>query len=568
MGTVACCNFVGDVGTGFEPLPDEPVLDSLFEQYGRVIVQSMITSFGLDFLIVDRHGGDVDTIYNVRQVGIDSEMTYKNSDNLRAYENRGAYDKNEYHGYSNSSGEKTNYAKIRGSARKEFFDTGTTVKDAYVLDKELFFLGNSKGADPKKNAELDHIVEAKAIHEDRGRCLSGLCGRELADAEENFTWTNKSLNASMGSWAKEEAKRIKEKTGHEAQLSQIDMKAYIAAHPELDEQTKRRMLQKYNEARRAYEAKINRAYYTSKQFRNDTLKAAGSVGVKMGLRQALGLVFTELWFAVQDEFVTLKKSNSFNLENFLTAVGGGIKTGLANAKEKYRELFSKFLEGSVAGVLSSLTTTLCNIFFTTAKNIVRIIRQSWASITEAAKILFINPDNYLLGERLRAVAKIIATGASVVAGTLVAEALGNTGLKALPAGLGEIVTSFCGAFVSGILSCTFLYYLDRSETINKLVRWLDSLPSVEKELLYYKRQVEIFERYAAQLMEIDLERFKKETAVFNDLVGKLSLAKSDEQLNQILVQEMKNMGITMPWEKTHGSFDGFMRDNSAVLRFS
>lgn len=271
---------------------------------------------------------------------------------------------------------------------------------------------------------------------------------------------------------------------------------------------------------------------------------------------------------MQDEFEHLKASNSFNLENFLQAVGNGVKAGLSNAKVKYKELFSKFLEGSIAGVLSSLMTTLCNIFFTTARNVVRVIRQSWASITEAAKILFVNPDNYLLGERLRAVVKVLATGASVVAGILVAEALGNTGLKALPAGLGEIVTSFCGTFVSGILSCTFLYYLDRSETINKLVRWLDSLPSVEKELLYYKRQVEIFERYAAQLMEIDLERFKKETAVFNDLVGKLSLAKSDEQLNQLLVQGMKSMGMTMSWEKTHGSFDVFMRDNSAVLRFS
>ena len=440
MGEVVCCNFVGEVGTGFEPLPDEPVLDSLFEQYGRVIVQSMVTSFGLDFLIADRHGGDVDTIYNVRKIGSDEKMTYKNTSNQTAYDNRGVYDSHTYHSHS---GYKEKNAEI-SSVKKD----GKLI-DEYTGEK---IRGNEK-------SDLDHIISAKEIHEDRGRVLSGL-------------------------------------------------------------------------------------------------------------RQALGLVFTELWFAVQDEFEYLKNSNSFNLENFLTAVGRGIKSGLANAKEKYRELFSKFLEGSVAGVLSSLTTTLCNIFFTTAKNIVRIIRQSWASITEAAKILFINPDNYLLGERLRAVAKILATGASVVAGTLVAEALGNTGLKALPAGLGEIVTSFCGAFVSGILSCTFLYYLDRSELINKLVKWLDNLPSVEKQLLYYKGQVEIFERYAAQLMEIDFERFKKETAVFNGLVGKLSSAKSAQQLNLILIQEMKNMGITMSWEKTHDSFDSFMQDKSAVLRFS
>ena len=91
---------------------------------------------------------------------------------------------------------------------------------------------------------------------------------------------------------------------------------------------------------------------------------------------------------------------------------------------------------------------------------------------------------------------------------------------------------------------------------------------LQKQLDAYIRINEALTLYLTQLEKIDFEQFKKETAVFNEFVGKLSLAKSDEQLNQILVQEMKKMGITMPWEKTHGSFDGFMRDNSAVLRFS
>ena len=35
--------------------------DGLFKQYERVIVRSIITSFGLDYLVSDRNGGDVDT---------------------------------------------------------------------------------------------------------------------------------------------------------------------------------------------------------------------------------------------------------------------------------------------------------------------------------------------------------------------------------------------------------------------------------------------------------------------------------------------------------------------------
>ena len=57
----------------------------------QVLVESLITSFGLDFLIKDQHGGDVDTIHNVRRIGQDEQMTYKNSANQSAYENLEIY---------------------------------------------------------------------------------------------------------------------------------------------------------------------------------------------------------------------------------------------------------------------------------------------------------------------------------------------------------------------------------------------------------------------------------------------------------------------------------------------
>lgn len=100
-----------------------------------------------------------------------------------------------------------------------------------------------------------------------------------------------------------------------------------------------------------------RAYYTSPAFAKDVAKAVGNVGVKMGLRQALGFIFTEVWFAVKDEFMNM--NDRFDLCELFIAIGNGIKRGFENAKQKYKEIFAKFLEGAVAGTLSSLTTTLC-----------------------------------------------------------------------------------------------------------------------------------------------------------------------------------------------------------------
>ena len=125
-------NYVVDAGKNFSIERDEPIMPNLFQQYERVIVESLITTFGLDFIIQDRHGGDVDTIHNVRQIGIDPNMTYKNAQNQRDYDNRGDYNPKDYH-----SG--TVYQTMKHEARDKYRETGQTVEDAYTGRKLHFF---------------------------------------------------------------------------------------------------------------------------------------------------------------------------------------------------------------------------------------------------------------------------------------------------------------------------------------------------------------------------------------------------------------------------------------------
>ena len=391
--------FANELQHNFVIDPQEPVTDSLVSQYERVIVDSIIKSFGLDFLLfhnADRHGGDVDTIHNVRQIGTDPEMQYKNAANQQAYADRGDYDPLDYHGKNQT------YRDTKHTARQRFQQEGVPVQDAYT-GKDLIF-SSSRHAPADKTASLDHVLAAKAIHEDRGRVLSGLNGSDLANSPENLQFTNSSLNSSM------QAK---------------DIPAYIAAHPELPEETKSNMMRYYNNALKAYEAKLARAYYTSPRFLGDTAKAAGKVGVSMGIRQMVGFIFMEIWVEVRGKLDQAHKQTDFNLEKVLNAIGAGIRQGAVNAINKYKELIQKLGEGMIAGFFSSITTTLCNIFFTTAKNVVRILRQSWASLTEATSILIFNPDNLLFGDRFKAAAKVIAAGASVVVGATVQNVVGT-----------------------------------------------------------------------------------------------------------------------------------------------
>lgn len=534
--------------SNYAPEPNDDIMDSLFQQYKHVIIESLITSFGLDFLVKDQHGGDVDTIHNVRKIGEgskdDPHMTYKNVANETAYQNRGAYDRSEYH-EKNST-----YKSIRSQAKSAFNEQGEWIDDAYTGNK----LGINKALSDEKRAELDHVISAKSIHDDKGRCLAGISGSDLANNPDNLRFTNMKLNNNMKDKDIPEYIKWCEKNPEKVNWNGVK------GEP-LPDDVKNNLMKEYTRAKKSSDAKINQAYYISSRFLNDTVKAAGTVGIQMGIRQATGLIFTEVWFSVEEEFHNI--SMPFQLDQFLNAIGNGVKKGFLNAKNKYKDLFSRFEEGALSGILSSLTTTLCNIFFTTAKNAVRLIRQSYASLVQAAKILFLNPDNLPFGERMRATSKIIATGASVVVGTIVSDVIGKTGIETIPV-VGNIIPTFCGTFVTGILTCSLLYYLDRSENMNRLVSGLNTIPSVSTKVGFYKQQAILFENYAAELMQIDLEKFKKETSMYSALVYELETSTDENTLNQVLKNAVKTIGIKIPWGD---DFNSFMNNKSKVLIF-
>lgn len=545
-------NYIQNIYSNGEVVLEENVYDSIFQEYERIVIQSLITSFGLDFIVKDQYGGDVDTIHNVREMSLDPRMTYKNKKNEEAYNSRGEYNKGSYHGDSR-------FASTKHSARIKWLEDYKDIDDVYTGGK-VGFHGRSNAIPPERKAELDHIVECKGVHDDRGRVLSGLKGEDLANQQDNWAWTNKSLNASMGSWARQENERYRKEHGCDAPLSVIDANAYVAAHPDMDETTKKNLLEHYEKARRAYDSRINRAYYSSAQFRRDTAKAARNTGLKMGLRQVLGLVFTEIWFSVKDE---MKKADGTD-ESLFKQIGHGIVVGLDNARRKYKELWDAFIEGSISGVLSSLTNTLCNIFITTAKHTARIIRQSWASLVSGTKILLLNPDFLPLGERVRAGAKIFATGASIVAGQMVSELVANTPIGSLGT-LGDIVQTFCGTLVTGVLSCTFLRILDRNSSIRKIVDILNSIPTLDDVVRYYLQVSVVLEDYCAKLQEIDVDGFAKEVERICNAMDELFEAEDEGQIETVLLKIYKAEGYPIPWEDR--PFDEFMSDPEGQLVF-
>jgi hypothetical protein len=541
--------FMAELNNGMVPDPKENVFASIWNEYERVIIKSLITSFGLDFLVKDQHGGDVDTIHNVRQIGKDSEMSYKNKNNQNDYENRGEYNSVAYH-------QDSRYKAIN-KRMSESKKNGTLV-DSYTGKKV------ARNAD----YDLDHAVSANEIHNDPGRILAGLSGEELANCEENLKPTARSINRSMQDQDMEVylKKWEEQRPSRQARIRELENKGSLsdkerkelAKLNSLEEIDPDKMRAENKKAREAYEFKIARDYYTSSKFFKDTAKAAGCRGAEMGMRQALGCVFVEIWMAAKTEIQAMPVN--CELKNILEAVGNGIKKGVEQAKQKYKEILSKFGEGFVSGALASLTTTLVNIFFTTAKNLVKSIRQIYASVVEAGRVLLFNPDNLMLGDRIKTSAVIIATGSSVLVGTAVGELISKTPIAGIP-GVGSFVVSFCSALVSGLTSCTLLIVLDRSKFMNSVINFLNTIPT---EVNNYKEIADAMEIYAAKLEKLDIEKFKKETEQYKSIAVQISKTETETEMNNILLKAYETFNIKLPWE---GDFDSFMGNRSNHLVF-
>lgn len=525
--------FINELNNNGSPDPENNVFADIWKQYERVVLHSLITSFGLDFLVRDQHGGDVDTVRGVR-AGV-----YKNPDNAAAYEARGEYNSSAYH-------TDPRYVSKVKTAKDAYSADFTTVDDAYVPGRKLHFTtaasARNAGADvgTAGRANLDHVVAAKEIHDDAGRVLAGVDGVDLANSGYNLRFTNEQLNKSK----------------RDDSVETVIARG-VKGEP-LPEEVADRMRQEDAQARAHMDENINRAYYSSARFLGDTAIAACQRGVEMGIRQAVGFYFLEVWIACEEE---LKGVNTHcEIGTLLQAIKRGIAKGSENALKNYKDLFRNFGEGFIAGAMASVTTTLINIFITTDKNTVRYIRQASASIVQAGNILLINPNNLLVGDQLKAATITLATGASVIAGTAVGSLIERTPIYSIPE-VGQFVQTFCSVLVSGLLSCTLLIMLDRSKFVNRLVAEMNKYQDANRS---YLMLAEDFARIAAELEGYDIRQFHIEVAQYRDITTRIEAAMDEEELESLMVSIYTTFDIDLPWGD---DIDSFMSNPNNKLVF-
>lgn len=517
------------------------------EELHQLLVKNLVTSFGLDFLLLeDKKGGDVDTTHNVRQ-GIWATEVEKNR-----YEQRGDYNSVDYHKHPDY------IARGRADKLQQYNDQ---LEDNYTKT------GNLGHNNPR---DLDHTISAKEIHNDAARVLAGIKGEHLANQDANLNSTHSGINRTKQDKSVEDflntlpntiASREQKLSNLQAKLDTMpqtnskdqhdyrELEATIKQKQDSLEQLKdvdpdeMRALDK--KARDQYDSQINLTYYTSTKFFASTLSSATSAGFRMGLRESLGLILAELWFELRSEIplvLSKYKSKSTSVVALLDDFKRVFLQVVERIKKRFKDILSTFKDSFIGGFFASITSTILNAFLTTTKLWGKIIRESWSNLVKIIKLAFFNPDNLSLGQLNKACFKIVALSTGVIIGSVLHSVLASS--LAFP--FGAEINSFISAFVGGVITLGLNYFLDSSPSMQKLWAFLDTVKSKHEKLLdYYKAINQELDAYLVNLSAIEFNFDANEIALF---VNSLADTNSELERNIMLTKQLEQRDIKIPFE--------------------
>lgn len=514
------------------------------EELEKTVVNSLVTSFGLDFLLFkDQKGGNVDTVHNARN-GV-----WATAAEQQHYKQRGEYDSTPYHQHDNyiATGQQDKTLHAAGALRDPY-------RNAVM------------GAHEQRN--LDHVISAKEIHDDAGRVLAGLSGVELANQSSNLQSTHETVNKSKkqapineylqrlpGLISDNEVTLAKDRARLAALPRETPQQQHMAR--ELEDKIRKTenkitelkavdpdaMRKRDAEARAPYEQQINHTYYTSSKFFHQTASAAGTAGLAMGTRQMLGMVMAEVWFELREQLPALldKLKHQFSFEAFVDSITASLKGIWERVQRRFSDFLVAFKDGLFAGILGSLTTTVFNILATTQVMAIKIIREVWGQLVKAIKLMIFNPDQLSFVELCQAVTSLLSLGAATVVGSMAYAQL----LPVCSFPFGAELAAFASALVTGVITLGLNYFLLHSGVALKLWAFIESLPPHAGTIKQFQAINAELDRYLAELSRLEFNLDVDELQAFS-----LELQSCNDELQRsvVLQQEVQARGIELPFE--------------------
>lgn len=517
-----------------------------YEELEETVINSLTTSFGLDFLLFkDKLGGEIDTIQNVRQ-GV-----WATEKEEQRYFQRADYDSKAYHTHENykKTGDNDKKKQIKGQLKDDYRNM-------------------TMGTNEIGKRDLDHVISAKEVADDPGRILAELDGPTLANQSSNLQSTHRSINRSMGEtpipeYLNKLPKRIEDsesrlsiqKENHsnmqrdtpEQQHKARELESKIKKNEEKINAFKaidpKKMKKKDRLARKDYDQEIIKKYYTSSKFWKQGAGTSTVSGLKMGTRQMLGLILAEIWFELRKEIPKIleKSKDNFAFENFIEHINTVMQNIWKRIKLRFQDFLLAFKDGAFSGVMASATTTLFNVFATTQKLAIKIIRETWAQLAKAIKLIIFNPEQLSFLDLCKSVATILSTATATVLGTIVYGQL----VPLLNFPFGSETAAFISALTTGVVTLGLNYFLLYSNLAKKLWQFIESTLPYSITVQNFKAINSELDNYLIELSRHELLLDVDQLSTFAQF---LSNCTDEIQARALLKEEIAKRNINLPYE--------------------
>lgn len=457
-------------------LPKEQ-MNTLFEQCQKNAIDAVVGHFGLAAVVLNsKDGGNVNTTHNVRK-GIYASETEK-----QRYENRGEYDSGHYHTDKNYIAINKEQSELKKQGQSIDYMTGERIR-----------LNDS--------TDLDHIVSAKTIHDDRARVLAEIDGADLANTRDNLTLTDSTLNRSKKAMTADEFIAHKKRS-----LDELDK---ISKTRDLTDKEKERkaklesidddkLRENYAKSKENIDKKADRAYYESAKPYKEALMTGAQDAGKMAIHFAVGMILKEFIEGMSIELKTLfKEFGNESLGDIFKRFAKRLKQIWTNLRARWKDIIAGSFEAGIVAFFGNLVVFVINIVFTTMKRIVRIIRAGFASLYQAVKKLFDKntPEN----ERLFEASKIFVAGL-ISAVTMLSGEYITKWLYAIPGlnvilgiplpfldeTIGDALGLCISAALGAVLSTIAIYYMDKWANDKKIAGLQIQMMTKSGEIVQYK----------------------------------------------------------------------------------
>lgn len=437
----------------------EQRLQKLFADCQQQVLSQIIGPFGLSTaMFADKNGGNVTTLHNFKRQ--DTDYVATESDKALHAQSKKQYNKDvraEYEIKTNTNAEASGEAPWK-TKRLNKINSGIDEYTGLAVSAN----GTIELSDGKTvRAELDHVVSISEVHNDpmmhlamgkvtidkeTGQLKADVSQiRKIVNSDENLALTNKSLNGSKCDKDLEEWVATERKDG-----------TTNAEKFDVDEE---RVEEKYKTAKSHIENNAKNGLF--KKQKSELFSTGIDQAIRMGMRQALGLLLTELVNGLFNEFKVLLKQGVEAGKTLFEEIRQRLARVIMSVVRKIPDAVGQMFQGGISGFMSNLLTFLINNFISTAKRFVTVIREGLLGLFRAFKMIFFPPKHMTGDQALQEGLKILTTVVITSVGILLNETVA-TFMATVPflKPFADSITSVLIGIMTGLLSAFLAYQID------------------------------------------------------------------------------------------------------------